>query len=186
MMTRLSYLRLIFTALLAGLVAVTVGSPIASASRTKAVNTSSISDQVRHDLTMLPWYGVFDNLQFQVNGTEVVLSGQVISEHAVTRDDAGNAVKRIPGVTNVVNNIEILPPSPFDNQIRRAEYRAIFSKSDLGRYTLGVIPQVHIVVKGGHVTLEGRVMDQMDRTTAGIAANTVPGVFSVQNNLQVG
>jgi hyperosmotically inducible periplasmic protein len=186
MMTRAGIPKLLFTALLAGLVAVTFGSSTASASSTTAVNTSSISDQVRHNLAMLPWYGVFDNLQFQVNGTEVVLSGQVISEHGITKDDAANAVKKITGVTSVVNNIEILPPSPFDNQIRRAEYRAIFSKSDLGRYTLGVIPQVHIIVKGGHVTLEGQVMDQMDRTVAGIAANTVPGVFSVQNNLQVG
>jgi hyperosmotically inducible periplasmic protein len=186
MMTRANYLKLLFTALLAGLVAVTVGVPIASAGTATAVNTSSISEQVRHNLAMLPWYGVFDNLQFQVNGTEVVLSGEVISEHGITKDDAANAVKKIPGVTNVVNNIEILPPSPFDNEIRRAEYRAIFSKSDLGRYTLGVIPQVHIIVKGGHVTLEGKVIDQMDRTVAGIAANSVPGVFSVQNNLQVG
>ena len=185
-MTRVSNLRWLFMALLAGLVAVSVGGSVASASTTAAVHTSSISEQARHNLAMLPWYGVFDNLQFQVNGTEVVLSGQVISEHGVTKDDAANAVKKIPGVTKVVNNIEILPPSPFDNQIRRAEYLAIFSQSDLGRYTLGVIPQVHIIVKGGHVTLEGKVIDQMDRTIAGIAANSVPGVFSVQNNLQVG
>jgi hyperosmotically inducible periplasmic protein len=186
MMTQANYLKLLFTALLAGLVAVTVGVPIANANTATAVNTSSISEQVRHNLVMLPWYGVFDNLQFQVNGTEVVLSGEVISEHGITKDDAANAVKKIPGVTNVVNNIEILPPSPFDNQIRRAEYRAIFSQSDLGRYTLGVIPQVHIIVKGGHVTLEGQVINQMDRTVAGIAANSVPGVFSVENNLQIG
>jgi hyperosmotically inducible protein len=185
-MTQVNYRKLLFTALLAGLVAVTVGSPMASAGATAAVNTASISEQVRHNLVMLPWYGVFDNLQFRVNGTEVVLSGEVISEHGITKDDAANAVKKIPGVTNVVNDIEILPPSPFDNQIRRAEYRAIFSQSDLGRYTLGVIPQVHIIVKGGHVTLEGQVINQMDRTVAGIAANSVPGVFSVQNNLQVG
>ena len=187
-MTRANYLRLSFAALLLGLVALATGGSMASAAtRTAAaVESSSIASQVRHNLIMLPWYGVFDNLQFQVRGSEVILSGQVISEHGQTKDDAENAVKRIPGVTKVVNNIEILPPSPFDNQIRRAEYRAIFSQSDLGRYTLGVIPQVHIIVKGGHVTLEGQVMDQMDRTIAGIAANSVPGVFSVQNNLQVG
>jgi hyperosmotically inducible protein len=186
MMTQVNYRKVLFIALLAGVVAVTVGSPMASAGTRAPVNTASISEQVRHNLVMLPWCGVFDNLQFQVNGTEVVLSGEVISEHGITKDDAANAVKKIPGVTNVVNNIEILPPSPFDNQIRRAEYRAIFSQSDLGRYTLGVIPQVHIIVKGGHVTLEGQVINQMDRTVAGIAANSVPGVFSVQNNLQVG
>ncbi|MBZ5660606.1 MAG: BON domain-containing protein [Acidobacteriia bacterium] len=95
-------------------------------------------------------------------------------------------MKRIPGVTHVVNNIEVLPISQFDDQIRRAEYRAIFSQGDLGRYTLGAIPQVHILVKNGHVTLDGVVMNQMDKTIAGIVANTVPNVFSVTNNLQIG
>ena len=89
-------------------------------------------------------------------------------------------------MTKVVNNIEVLPLSTIDNQIRRAEYRTIFSQSDLGRYTMGAIPPVHIIVKNGHVTLLGVVMNQMDKTVAGIAANTVPGVFSVTNNLQVG
>ncbi len=185
-MTRASYIKLLAAALLVGLLALSAGGSIASARTTAAINRSSISDQVRHSLIMLPWYGVFDNLQFDVRGTEVVLNGQLISEHGQTKYDAENAVKRITGITKVVNNIEILPPSPFDNQIRRAEYRAIFSQSDLGRYTLGVIPQVHIIVKGGHVTLEGQVVDKMDRQIAEIAANSVPGVFSVQNNLQVG
>ena len=149
-------------------------------------NASTLSDQVHHELAMLPWYGVFDNLEYQVNGTEVTLSGQVISEHATTKDDAGKFVKSIPGVTKVVNNIEVLPPSPFDNQIRRAEYRTVFSHADLGRYTMGAIPQVHIIVKNGHVSLEGVVMNQMDKNIAGIVANTVPGVFSVENNLRIG
>jgi hyperosmotically inducible protein len=135
---------------------------------------------------MLPWYGVFDILSYQVNGTEVTLSGQVTSEHGVTKEDAGKSVSSIPGVTKVVNNIEVLPPSRFDDQIRRMEYRTIFSQSDLGGYSMGAIPQLHIVVKGGHVSLEGVVMNQMDKTIAGMAANTVPGVFSVENNLRIG
>ncbi|HEV2522402.1 MAG TPA: BON domain-containing protein [Candidatus Acidoferrales bacterium] len=165
---------------------IALGAPAAIAGTVTNPNTSTISNQVHHELAMLPWYGVFDNLAYQVNGTEVILSGQVISRHATTRDDAGKFVRAIPGVTKVVNNIEVLPPSPFDDQIRRAEYRAIFSQSDLGRYTMGAIPQVHIIVKNGHVSLEGVVMDQMDKNMAGIAANTVPGVFSVENNLQIG
>lgn len=148
-------------------------------------NLDPLSKQVRHQLVMLPWYGVFDDLRFQVNGTQVILSGAVTSEHAVTKGDAAKAVEHIPGVTAVVNNIQILPISRFDDQIRRAEYRTIFSKADLGRYTLGAIPQVHIIVANGHVTLEGTVINQMDRTIAGLVANTVPGVFSVTNNLQV-
>jgi hyperosmotically inducible protein len=149
-------------------------------------NVGAIENQVQHKLAMLPWYGVFDNLKFQVNGTEVILIGQVVSEHDRTKYDAESEVKRIIGVTKVVNDIQVLPPSTFDNQIRRAEFRAIFSKSDLGRYTMGAIPQVHIIVSGGHVALEGTVMNQMDRDVAGIVANTVPGVFSVTNNLKIG
>jgi hyperosmotically inducible protein len=162
------------------------GAPGASAGTVVDPSVSAIENQVQHKLTMLPWFGVFDNLQYQVNGTEVILSGQVVSEHDRTKYDAENEVKRISGVTNVVNNIEVLPLSTFDNQTRRAEYRAIFSNSNLGRYSMGAIPQLHIIVNNGHVTLEGVVMNQMDRDIAGIVANTVPGVFSVTNNLQIG
>jgi hyperosmotically inducible protein len=148
--------------------------------------SSNVAAQVNHKLKMLQWYGVFDNLQYQVNGSEVILSGQVAPDHAVTKDDAAKAVEHISGVTKVVNNIQILPLSTFDNQIRRAEYRRIFSTSDLGRYTMGAIPAVHIIVNNGHVTLEGVVMNEMDRNTAGIVANSVPDVFSVTNNLRIG
>ena len=163
-----------------------VNTSVASAGTTTKPQVLTLSDQVRHELLTLPWYGVFDNLEYQVNGTEVILSGQVISEHATTRDDAAKFVMSIPGVTKVTNHIEVLPPSPFDNQIRRAEYRTVFSHADLGRYTLGAIPQVHIIVKNGHVSLEGVVMNQMDKNIAGIVANSVPGVFSVENNLRIG
>lgn len=173
-------------AALLALAAFGMGPLRASAGTTTSPAISNISSQVRHELAMLPWYGVFDSVGYQVNGTEVTLTGQVTSEHAVTRDDAEHFVKSIPGVTKVINNIEVLPPSPYDNQIRHAEYRAIFSQGDLGGYTVGAIPQMHIIVKGGHVTLEGTVMNQMDKTMAGIAANTVPGVFSVENNLRIG
>jgi len=166
--------------------AVFVMGPRASAGTATSPVVSDIPNEVHHKLAMLPWYGVFDSLGYQVNGTEVTLTGQVISQHAVTKTDAENSVKSIPGVTRVINDVEVLPPSPYDDQIRRAEYRAVFSKGDLGGYTMGAIPQMHIIVKGGHVTLEGTVMNEMDKNMAGIAANTVPGVFSVENNLRVG
>jgi hyperosmotically inducible protein len=172
--------------ILAGAMVLTMGVSGARAGNSTNPNVSAIANQVQHNLAMLPWYGVFDHLEYQVNGTQVILSGQVISEHATTKDDAGKFVKSIPGVTSVVNNIEVLPPSRFDDQIRRAEFRAVFSHADLGRYTMGAIPQVHIIVKNGHVTLEGVVMNQMDKNVAGIVANGVPGVFSVENNLQIG
>ena len=186
MATRQGLRRLLYTMVLAGLVGFGIGAPGANAGNTVNPNVSAIPNQVQHNLAMLPWYGVFDHLDYQVNGTEVTLNGQVISEHATTKDDAGKFVKSIPGVTKVVNNIEVLPPSPFDNQIRRAEYRTVFSQADLGRYTMGAISQVHIIVKNGHVSLEGVVMNEMDKNIAGIVANTVPGVFSVENNLRIG
>jgi hyperosmotically inducible protein len=171
------------TLLLAGMA---FGAPAPTSGTATDPDAATITNQVKHNLAMLPWYGVFDNLKFQVNGSEVTLSGQVTSEHDQTKYDAEKEVRRVPGVTKVVNDIQVLPLSMFDNQIRRAAYRAIFSASDLGRYTMGAIPPVHIIVDNGHVTLEGKVMDQMDRTVAGIVANSVPGVFSVTNNLQIG
>jgi len=160
---------------------------VISSARAASVSpsVSTIESQVHRKLISLPWYGVFDNLEYQVNGTEVILNGQVVSEHDRTKYDAESLVRRIPGVTNVVNNIQVLPVSGFDNQIRRAAFRTIFSRSDLGRYTMGAIPQVHIIVNNGHLTLEGVVINQTDKTIAGMAANSVPGVFSVTNNLRI-
>jgi hyperosmotically inducible periplasmic protein len=176
----------LFAVGLLGIGGTLIAIPKAVAAATTPADTATIDKQVHHELMMLPWYGIFDNLQYQIKGTEVTLSGQVTSEHAVTKEDAVNAVRRIPGVTNVVDNIEILPLSMFDNRIRQEEYRTIFSKSDLGRYTLGAKPPVHIIVKNGHVFLEGEVINQMDKTMAGIYANSVPGVFSVTNDLRIG
>jgi hyperosmotically inducible protein len=186
MKIRLHALNTLFVVTLLALGALIVGAPTARAGNKASFDVSRLSDQVRHELVTLPWYGVFDNLEYQVNGNEVVLSGQVVSEHSQTKYDAEKAVKRIEGVEKVVNNIQVFAPSPFDNQIRRAEYRAIFSQSTLGRYSLGAIPQIHIIVNGGHVTLEGTVMNEMDRNIAEITANSVPNVFSVTNNLRIG
>jgi hyperosmotically inducible protein len=177
--------RALFGTALLGVAIFVAGSSGASAGTTTTPSISDIPNKVHHELVMLPWYGVFDSVGYQVNGTEVTLTGQVTSEHAVTHDDAEKFVKSVPGVTKVINNIEVLPPSRFDDQIRRAEYRAVFSQGDLGGYTMGAIPQMHIIVKNGHVTLEGTVMNQMDKTMAGLAANSVPGVFSVENNLRI-
>ena len=185
MKTRLVIAKGLFSLGLIALFGFTTGIPGARAG-VGSVDKSSLDYKIHRELVTLPWYGVFDNLQYQVNGSKVVLSGEVVSEYSQTKRDAENAVKRIPGVTEVVNNIEVLPPLPFDNQIRRAEYRAIFSQATLGGYSLGAIPQIHIIVNGGHVTLEGTVMNEMDRNIAGLAANSVANVFSVTNNLKIG
>ncbi len=142
-----------------------------------------ISREVRHELVMLPYYNVFDNLEFSVNGGVVTLTGQVTDP--VVKSDAAGAVKRIEGVTSVVNQIQVLPLSPMDNQIRLAEYRAIYSQPGLDRYALQAIPPIHIIVDNGHVTLVGVVASQADKDLAGVRANTVAGVFSVKNDLRV-
>ncbi len=143
-----------------------------------------LAEKVRHNLLMLPYYGVFDNLEFQMQGDRVVLSGQVV--WPVLKSDAEAAVKGIAGVSGVTNNIKVLPLSPFDDQIRFAEYRAIFGEDSLYRYALGAQPSIHIIVDNGHVTLVGYVDNKMDYNLATLAANSVPGVFSVTNDLRVG
>jgi hyperosmotically inducible protein len=139
--------------------------------------------EVRHQLVLLPYYSVFDVLQFKVEGSRVTLMGEVA--HATLKDDAQAAVKGIEGVESIDNQIEILPPSSFDDQIRRQEYQAIYSFASLQIYSSRAVAPIHIIVNGGHVTLEGSVSTQQDKDAAGIRANTVPNVFSVTNNLQV-
>jgi len=143
-----------------------------------------IYKEVRHELVMLPFYGVFDNLTYKVDadGT-VTLMGQVV--RPTLKSDAENVVKRIEGVEKVVNNIEILPTSPLDDRIRRDTYRAIYGNEVLNQYQLRAVPPIHIIAKNGRVTLEGVVAREMDKQVAGIQANSVHGVFSVTNNLQV-
>ena len=132
---------------------------------------------------MLPYYGVFDNLAYSVNGTAVTLYGQVTNP--TLKSDAGNVVKKIEGVTKVDNQIEVLPLSPMDDQTRRAVYRAVYSEASLSRYAMQTVPPIHIIVENGKVTLVGVVDNATDKNVAGVRANTVSGVFSVTNNLQV-
>jgi hyperosmotically inducible periplasmic protein len=142
-----------------------------------------ITREVRHELVMLPYYGVFDNLAYKVDGTTVTLLGQVTKP--TLKSDAGNVVKRIEGVEKVDNQIQVLPLSPMDDGIRVAEYRSIYGHPGLDRYAMQAVPPIHIIVDNGKVTLEGVVANQGDKDLANIRANTVSGVFSVVNNLRV-
>jgi hyperosmotically inducible protein len=142
-----------------------------------------ITREVRHELVMLPYYGVFDNLVYRVDGTTVTLMGQVTKP--TLKSDAGNVVKGIEGVEHVDNKIQVLPLSSMDDGLRLAEYRAIYGTPGLDRYAMQAVPPIHIIVDNGKVTLEGVVATQADKDTAGIRANTVNGVFSVTNNLRL-
>ncbi len=147
-------------------------------------NDSRIVQEVRHQLVMLPYYTIFDDLGYRVDGGTVTLEGAVTNP--VLKSDAENVVKRVEGVTSVVNNIEVLPLSPNDWQIRRAEARVIYGNAQIGdRYGNQALPPIHILVKNGNVTLEGVVANDFDKNFINVRANSVPGVFHVTNNLMV-
>jgi hyperosmotically inducible protein len=142
-----------------------------------------IQREVRHELLMLPYLDVFDNLTYKVDGYNVTLMGQVT--RPTLKSDAENVVKQIEGVEKVDNQIEVLPVSPMDDRLRLRLYRAIYGYAPLQKYALGVIKPIRIIVKNGRVTLEGVVDSEADKNTAGIRANGVSGVFQVTNNLRV-
>jgi hyperosmotically inducible protein len=144
-----------------------------------------IAKEVRHELLMLPYYSLFDDLEYSVQDRTVTLSGALTSEHAVTKSDAEHAVKRIEGVDKVINNIKVLPPSPFDQQARERVYRAISNTGSLSRYFWQAAPSIHIIVDSQHVILKGFVNSEADKNLATVAANGVPGIFQVTNELRV-
>lgn len=170
-------------------IGLSAGALAADSSRTPTPPPNSnnydswLNKEVRHQLVMLPFFSVFDNLAYRVDGTTVTLQGQVV--RPVLKGDAEKAVKGLEGVTQVNNQIQVLPLSAFDNQLRLAEFRAIYSKPSLQMYQVRSVAPIHIIVDNGHVALEGAVGSQADKNVAGIAANSVPNVFSVTNNLQV-
>lgn len=170
---------------LAAAVALTATAVVATPATTREqiVENQQLNKKIRKELVTLPFYGVFDNLAYDVEGSTVTLYGQVV--RPTTKSGAESRVRRLPGVERVVNKIEVLPLSPFDDGIRARTYRAVFGTGSLGRYSMGANPAVHIIVKRGHVTLEGVVANQMDKQLAFMAANGVPGVFSVTNNLRL-
>jgi hyperosmotically inducible protein len=140
--------------------------------------------EVRHQLVMLPYFTIFDDLGFRVDGTTVTLEGAVT--RPTLKSDAENVTKRVEGVTNVVNKVEVLPLSPMDAQIRRAMARTIYGDAQIGdRYGNQALPSIHIIVKNGNVTLEGVVANTFDKNLINVRARSVPNVFNVTNNLIV-
>ncbi len=144
---------------------------------------AQLAEKVRHELVMLPYLNIYDNLSFRLEDGKVVLLGEVT--RPTLKSDAEGVVKHIAGVTGVQNEIEVLPLSGFDNGIRVRVARAVYGQSALNRYAMGALPSIRIIVKNGNVTLEGFVANETDRNIAGIQANGVSGVFHVTNNLRV-
>ena len=180
-------MKVVLNRVIALVAALVVAASVAAAAPADQMSERAAFEQlakkVRKELVTLPWYGVFDNLEYAIDGSTVTLSGQVVQPS--TRKDAERRVRKLQGVERVVNNIEVLPLSGFDDSIRANTYRALFGwNSPLFRYGRGVNPSIHIVVRGGRVTLEGVVSNEGDRRLAYLLANSVPGVFSVTNNLR--
>jgi hyperosmotically inducible periplasmic protein len=148
-----------------------------------AKSQERIVKEVRHELLMLPYFGVFDYIAFKVDGYTVTLLGSVVKP--VTKSDAENSIKRIEGVEKVDNQIEVLPPSSMDDRLRQRVFRAIYQYPALQKYELGVQKPIRIIVKNGRLTLEGVVDSEGDKNLVGVRANGVSGIFSVTNNLQV-
>jgi len=182
-------MRALFTSfLLVAIAAAGTGSAVAASpqdnrQRSEEKYQARLEKEVRHQLVMLPWYSVFDNLAFRVDGDKVTLMGQV--NRPTLKSDAEGVVKKIEGVASVKNEIEVLPLSPMDDQLRRAVFRAIYGETGLNRYAIQAVPSIHIIVKNGNVALEGVVDSEMDKNLANLRANQVPNVFSVKNNLVV-
>lgn len=144
---------------------------------------SRMERQIRHELVMLPYYGVFDRFAYTVNGGTVRLMGEVT--RPTLKSSAENVVKDIEGVEKVDNQIKVLPLSPNDDRLRVALYRAIYGHPSLNRYALAAVPSIHIIVENGNVTLDGVVSNDGDRSVANMQANGVSGVFGVTNNLRI-
>jgi len=145
--------------------------------------TPHLEKEVRHELVMLPELNLFDNLSFRVDGNNVTLMGQVTKP--ILKSEAENVTKHIEGVGQVTNQIEVLPLSPMDDQVRRATFVALSRQPQLERYFMQSLPSIHIIVKNGNVTLEGSVATKTDSDVANIQARTVTGAFSVTNNLRI-
>jgi hyperosmotically inducible protein len=174
----------VFKKLTPGILAIAMAAGVpAQDRRDSAKSEKRLQKEVRHELVMLPFYDVFDNFEYKVEGNTVTLLGQVT--RPTLKSDAEKVVKQIEGVERVDNRIEVLPVSPMDDQLRLAVYRAIYGTQGLDRYAMRAVPSIHIIVKNGHVFLEGAAATEADKNVAYLRAMGVPGVFSVTNNLHV-
>jgi len=163
------------------IIAVVLGAMLSAGAL--AAKDVTLTDKVRHELNMLPYYGVFDAIGYEVNGDTVTLTGAV--HYPVLASDAVNVVKHIPGVAKVQDQIEVLPLSRFDDQIRLAAWRTVYSWPSMSRVVSMPLPPVRILVKNGDVTLVGMVPTQADKDALTIRVNSIPNVFSVKNEVTV-
>lgn len=166
-----------------GLVLILLASLAGAAPAQSQAPAGALQESIVKALLSLPHYGVYDNLYFETSGPDVTLQGQALLE--ITKAEAGKRVARIRGIGKVTNSIEVLPPSPSDDALRFSIYRAIFGSADLHRYSMGADPTIHIIVKGGHVTLVGMVSTDQDKQRAEMVSKSQPGILSFKNDIRV-
>ena len=177
----MKHLFALFVVVLAAAGAIMVAAP--GVSGPSEAQAAALERAIADALLSLPHYGVFDNLAYEMTGNDVTLLGQVLLP--ITKSEAARRVAKVSGIGKVTNKIEVLPLSPSDDAIRMNVYRKLFDTSDLYRYAMGAVPSIHIIVKGGHVTLEGLVSTKQDSQFAEMLVKQLPGIFSVKNNLKV-
>jgi hyperosmotically inducible periplasmic protein len=157
--------------------------PFRNSAKPPENGASNLSREIHHQILALPFYSVFDSINFTLEGRKVTLTGQVLRRSL--KENAEGAMRSIEGVDTVVNQIEVLPASPADDDLRRAVYRALYEDSTLERYAVQNVPPVHIIVKNGSVALAGSVESLSDKNLAGARASAVPKVTGVKNDLVV-
>ena len=162
-------------------VALIAAQMLVAADRPPATSELRLIPEVRKELVSLPYYNLFDTLSYRVDGDTVTLIGKVT--RPTLKSSAEKVVQNIEGVNMVNNQIQVLPLSPNDDRLRLSLYRSIYGHSVLQTLAIRAVPPIHIIVENGNVTLEGYVANSMQKNIAGIQANSVPGVFSVTNNL---
>jgi hyperosmotically inducible periplasmic protein len=165
--------------------------PVGMASVSKQTTPSSsgiqpknLQDRIQHSLLMLPYYDVFDQIGYKIQGDTVTLVGEV--KRPLLKDEAEQAVRKLTGVTKVMNDIEILPLSSMDDSLRLMTFRAIYSRPGFEKYGLQAVKPIRIIVKNGNVTLVGVVASEFDKIEAEMAARSVPFAFSIKNELTIG
>jgi hyperosmotically inducible periplasmic protein len=170
--------------LLTGLIPVGMASVSKQTPSTPETQTKDLQDRIRHSLLMLPYFGVFDDIGYKLQGDTVTLVGEV--RRPMLKDDAEQAIRKLSGVAKIVNDIEVLPLSPMDDSLRLITYRAIYSRPGFERYGLQAVKPIRIIVKNGNITLTGVVGSEFDKIQAEMAARGVPFAFSIKNELTIG
>jgi osmotically-inducible protein OsmY len=155
---------------------------VAGENKTDAQLASQLGHKIAVDRVGYP-DNAFNYVQVAVKDGVVTLTGDTYND--VARDSALAIVQRTPGVKDVVNKVEVLPVSNFDDRTRVRALRTIYGDSVLSRYAIDPVKPIRIIVDNGHVTLYGTVQSSLDKQVAGIRANQLPGAFSVTNNLVV-